>query len=167
MSFKLNVPDNATKVLLHACCAPCSSAIVECMIENGIRPTIFYCNPNIYPQSEYQIRKDECTRFAENLGLDIIDDDYNHDQWLLTAQPLADEPERGQRCLTCFKHRLLRTAQYAAANGFQVFTTTLASSRWKHRRDGKASTKLMRPANGPPRKLAASLSGTRTGAKAA
>lgn len=130
-TLKLTVPDNATKVLLHACCAPCSSAIVECLIRNGIRPTIFYCNPNIYPQSEYQIRKDECTRFAQNLGLDIIDDDYNHDQWLLTAQPLADEPERGQRCLTCFKHRLLRTAQYAAKNRFDVFTTTLASSRWK------------------------------------
>lgn len=130
-TLKLNVPDGETKVLLHACCAPCSSAIVECLMDNDIRPTIFYCNPNIYPQSEYQIRKDECTRFAQNLGLDIIDDDYLHDQWLATAQPLADEPERGKRCLTCFKHRLLRTAQYAQANGFRLFTTTLASSRWK------------------------------------
>ena len=130
-TLKLNVPDGETKVLLHACCAPCSSAIVECLMDNGIRPTIFYCNPNIYPQSEYQIRKDECTRFAENLGLDIIDDDYLHNQWLATAQPLADEPERGKRCLTCFKHRLLRTAQYAQTNGFRLFTTTLASSRWK------------------------------------
>ena len=130
-TLKLTVPDGATKVLLHACCAPCSSAIVECLMDNGIRPTIFYCNPNIYPQSEYQIRKDECTRFAQNLGLEIVDDDYLHDQWLLTAEPLANEPERGLRCLNCFKHRLLRTAQYAANNGFGVFTTTLASSRWK------------------------------------
>lgn len=124
------LPDGA-RVLLHSCCAPCSSAIVECMLQNGIRPTIFYCNPNIYPQSEYIIRKDECTRFAIDLGLEIVDDDYNHEQWLQTALPLADEPERGRRCLECFKYRLLRTAQYAEQNGYTLFTTTLASSRWK------------------------------------
>ncbi len=129
--LKLDVPFGEKKVLLHACCAPCSSAIVECMLQNNIKPTIFYCNPNIYPQDEYLIRKNECTRFAQDLGLDIIDDDYNHEQWLQTALPLADEPERGHRCLECFKHRLLRTAQYAAQNGFRIITTTLASSRWK------------------------------------
>lgn len=129
--LKLDVPFGEKKVLLHACCAPCSSAIVECMLNNDIKPTIFYCNPNIYPQSEYLIRKNECTRFAQDLGLKIVDDDYNHDQWLQTALPLADEPERGQRCLQCFKHRLLRTAQYAAQNGYRIITTTLASSRWK------------------------------------
>lgn len=129
--LKLDVPFGEKKVLLHACCAPCSSAIVECMLNNDIKPTIFYCNPNIYPQSEYLIRKNECTRFAQDLGLEIVDDDYNHDQWLQTALPLADEPERGQRCLQCFKHRLLRTAQYAAQNGYRIITTTLASSRWK------------------------------------
>ena len=129
--LKLDVPFGEKKVLLHACCAPCSSAIVECMLKNDIKPTIFYCNPNIYPQSEYLIRKNECTRFAQDLGLEIVDDDYNHDQWLKTALPLADEPERGLRCLQCFKHRLLRTAQYAAQNGYRIITTTLASSRWK------------------------------------
>ena len=129
--LKLDVPFGEKKVLLHACCAPCSSAIVECMLKNDIKPTIFYCNPNIYPQSEYLIRKHECTRFAQDLGLEIVDDDYNHEQWLQTALPLADEPERGLRCLQCFKHRLLRTAQYAAQNGYRIITTTLASSRWK------------------------------------
>lgn len=129
--LKLDVPFGEKKVLLHACCAPCSSAIVECMLKNDIKPTIFYCNPNIYPQSEYLIRKNECTRFAQDLGLEIVDDDYNHEQWLQTALPLADEPERGLRCLQCFKHRLLRTAQYAMQNGYRIITTTLASSRWK------------------------------------
>ena len=90
--LKLDVPFGEKKVLLHACCAPCSSAIVECMLKNDIKPTIFYCNPNIYPQSEYLIRKNECTRFAQDLGLEIVDDDYNHNQWLKTALPLADEP---------------------------------------------------------------------------
>lgn len=120
-----------TKVLLHTCCAPCSSAIVECLVNNDIKPTIYYCNPNIFPQKEYEIRKNECTRYAQSLGLDIIDADYDHENWLAQVQGLENEPERGERCLKCFKLRLLRTAEYAAANGFKVITTTLASSRWK------------------------------------
>ncbi|MBR5299389.1 MAG: epoxyqueuosine reductase QueH [Bacteroidales bacterium] len=120
-----------TEVLLHTCCAPCSSAIIEAMMQNGITPVIYYCNPNIYPQEEYQIRKDECTRYAQSLGLEIIDADYDHDNWLETMKGLEDEPERGGRCLKCFKLRLLRTAEYAASRGIKVITTTLASSRWK------------------------------------
>ena len=127
----LEVPMEQTKVLLHTCCAPCSSAIIECLLNNGIRPTIYYCNPNIYPLEEYLIRKDECTRYAQALGLDIIDADYDHEVWLETVKGHEDEPERCGRCLKCFKLRLLRTAQYASENGFKVITTTLASSRWK------------------------------------
>ena len=119
------------EVLLHTCCAPCSSAIIEYLLDNGIRPTIYYCNPNIYPLEEYLIRKDECSRYARALGLDIIDDDYDHEGWLETVRGLENEPERGGRCLKCFKIRLLRTAEYARDNGFDVITTTLASSRWK------------------------------------
>ena len=127
----LEVPMEQTKVLLHTCCAPCSSAIIECLLNNGIRPTIYYCNPNIYPLEEYLIRKDECTRYAQALGLDIIDADYDHEVWLEAVKGHEDEPERCGRCLKCFKLRLLRTAQYASENGFKVITTTLASSRWK------------------------------------
>jgi predicted adenine nucleotide alpha hydrolase (AANH) superfamily ATPase len=100
-------------------------------MQNGITPAIYYCNPNIYPYEEYQIRKDECTRYAEALGLEIIDADYDHEAWLDAVRGLENEPERGGRCLKCFKLRLLDTARYAAANGFKVITTTLASSRWK------------------------------------
>ena len=127
----IQAPDGETKVLLHTCCAPCSSAIIEVMLKNGITPVIYYCNPNIYPQEEYEIRKNECTRYAQALGLEIVDADYDHDNWLQEIRGLENEPERGGRCLKCFKLRLLRTAQYAAANGFKVITTTLASSRWK------------------------------------
>lgn len=125
------VPGNAKQVLLHTCCAPCSSAIVECLLQHDVRPTIFYCNPNIYPIEEYNIRKEECSRYARSLGLDIIDDDYNHEAWLCHIKGLENEPERGNRCLACFKHRLRRTAQYAHEHNFSVITTTLASSRWK------------------------------------
>jgi predicted adenine nucleotide alpha hydrolase (AANH) superfamily ATPase len=127
----LNTPMGQTEVLLHTCCAPCSSAIIECLLNNGIRPVIYYCNPNIYPLEEYLVRKEECTRYAKALGLDIIDDDYDHEAWLEAVKGLENEPERGGRCLRCFKLRLLRTAEYARDNGFKVITTTLASSRWK------------------------------------
>ena len=127
----IQAPMGETKVLLHTCCAPCSSAIIEAMMQNGITPVIFYCNPNIYPQEEYEIRKNECTRYAESLGLEIIDDDYDHETWLESVKGMENEPERGGRCLKCFKIRLLRTARYAAERGIRVITTTLASSRWK------------------------------------
>lgn len=108
-------------------------------MENEVRPTIFYCNPNIYPEQEYLIRKDEITRYAEKLGLDIIDDDYNHDSWLryvgerLALQGLnaENQPERGSRCLECFRYRMMRSAEKCAELGLAEFTTTLASSRWK------------------------------------
>lgn len=129
--IRLEVPGGEKVVLLHTCCAPCSSAIIECMLKNGIRPVIYYCNPNIYPLEEYEIRKNECTRYADALGLEIVDADYDHEQWLAETAGLENEPERGGRCLKCFKLRLLRTAQYAAKRGIKAITTTLASSRWK------------------------------------
>lgn len=127
----LQAPGGETTVLLHTCCAPCSSAIIEAMMKNGITPVIYYCNPNIYPQEEYEIRKNECTRYARSLGLEIVDADYDHEDWLESVKGLEGEPERGGRCLKCFKLRLLRTAEYAAQRGIKVITTTLASSRWK------------------------------------
>lgn len=129
--FEIKVPGGAAKVLLHTCCAPCSSAIIECMMKNGIAPYIYYCNPNIFPFEEYEIRKNECSRYAQSLGLQIIDDDYDHEKWRVEMAGLENEPERGGRCLKCFKYRLLRTAKYAHENGFSVIATTLASSRWK------------------------------------
>ena len=120
-----------SQVLLHACCAPCSSAIVEWMLQNGVRPTIFYFNPNIFPRQEYDIRKAESKRHAESLGSEWIDGDYDHQSWLDAVRGLEGEPERGCRCLQCFRLRLLETARQAQRLGMVHFTTTLASSRWK------------------------------------
>ena len=120
------------KVLLHCCCAPCSAAIVEWMLQAGIRPTLFYYNPNIFPQAEYDIRKNELTRHATALGLDVIDGDYDHAAWLCqVGNGRETDSERGPRCLACFRMRLRRTAEEAAARGFDTIATTLASSRWK------------------------------------
>lgn len=119
------------RVLLHACCAPCSSAIVEWMLANGLQPTVFYFNPNIFPREEYEIRKQESKRHAESLGLTWIDGDYDHVNWHSCVKGLENEPERGSRCLECFRMRLLATARKAQELGITWFTTTLASSRWK------------------------------------
>ncbi len=125
------IPNGLHEVLLHACCAPCSSAIVEWMLQHDIRPTIFYFNPNIYPLQEYDIRKNESKRHAESLGIRWIDGDYDHEQWLRQVKGLEKEPERGSRCLQCFRMRLMATALQAKELGISFFATTLASSRWK------------------------------------
>ena len=127
----ISAPMGEKTVLLHTCCAPCSSAIIEALMQNGITPVIYYCNPNIYPAEEYEIRKNECTRYAQSLGLEIVDADYDHENWLEAVKGMENEPERGGRCLKCFRLRLLRTAEYARQRGIKVITTTLASSRWK------------------------------------
>ena len=124
------------KVLLHSCCAPCSAAILEWMGQNGYEPTILFYNPNIFPEEEYLKRKNEIVRYAKEIGVAIVDLDgsntgdnaggpweQQHAQWLECTVGLEDEPERGGRCLACFRHRLCTAASYAADHGFPLFTT--------------------------------------------
>ena len=120
------------KLLLHTCCAPCSAAIIEYLLAQGIRPVLYYFNPNIYPLAEYEIRKNECSRYAKSSGLEIIDGDYDYEEWLQTVAGLENEPERGKRCLVCFKMRLLAAARMTYEKGLDTFATTLGSSRWKN-----------------------------------
>ena len=127
----INVPEGCREVLLHACCAPCSSAIVEWLVAHDMKPVIFYYNPNIFPREEYEIRKKESKRHAESLGIQWIDGDYRHEEWLQGVCGLEGEPERGRRCEQCFTLRLTATARMAKRLGIKYFATTLASSRWK------------------------------------
>jgi len=131
MKPKIEVPGGEKEILLHTCCAPCSSAIVEFLLAHEVRPTLFYYNPNIFPNEEYEKRKAECIRHTKMLGLAFVDADYDHALWLERVKGMENEPERGMRCLQCFKLRLTATASYSAENGYQVFTSTLAASRWK------------------------------------
>lgn len=98
---------------------------------NGITPIIYYYNPNIYPKEEYYKRKEEITTYANHLGLQVVDGDYDYNVWREEVSGLEREPERGARCLKCFRMRLLQSASYAKENGIKLFSTTLASSRWK------------------------------------
>lgn len=120
------------KILLHTCCAPCSAAIIEYLLQRKIRPVLFYFNPNIYPREEYEIRKNECIRYARQSGLEIIDGDYDYNLWLENISGLEKEPERGKRCVECFRMRLSVTAFLANEKKFDTIATTLASSRWKN-----------------------------------
>lgn len=143
------------RLLLHVCCAPCCGAIVEALAaayqeaEAGVgekqsvpaaeqgapassRFAIFWSNSNIYERAEYDKRKAEVLRYAAQYGIEVIDDDYDHSAWTEeVACGREDSPERGARCLECFRFRLLRAARYAAGHGFSTLTTSLASSRWK------------------------------------
>ena len=118
-------------VLLHSCCAPCSSAILEWLLARRYRPTVFFYNPNIFPREEYDVRRSECIRYCEALGVPFIDGDYEHERWREAVRGLENEPERGARCLVCFKMRMRAAALAAKSLGIECFTTTLAGSRWK------------------------------------
>lgn len=118
-------------VLLHSCCAPCSSAILEWLTQNGYAPTVFYFNPNIFPAQEYLTRKNECQQYCRKLGIPFVDGDYDHALWREAVKGLEHEPERGLRCRACFGVRMLATAKCAQRLGIESFTTTLAGSRWK------------------------------------
>ena len=129
--LKVEAPGGARDILLHACCAPCSGAILECLRDSGIRPVVFFSNSNIYPRAEYELRLSEMQRYADKMGVELVADEYDHDAWLAAIRGLEREPERGERCAACFRFRLDRAARYAASRGLPVLATTLASSRWK------------------------------------
>ncbi|MDR1974423.1 MAG: epoxyqueuosine reductase QueH [Bacteroidales bacterium] len=119
------------KILLHSCCAPCSAAVLEWLLNNNFVPTLFYYNPNIFPKEEYEKRKNELTRHALRLDVEVIDGDYNHEEWLSTVKGLEHLPERSIRCEKCFEIRLNKTAEKTAQLHISQFATTLSSSRWK------------------------------------
>ena len=131
-SIVLETPTGSDHVLLHSCCAPCSGEVMERMAEAGIKFTIFFYNPNIHPEKEYLLRKEENIRFAEKLGVDFIDCDYDTKNWFERVKGLEWEPERGERCTVCFDMRFERTALYAHENGFDTITSCLGISRWKN-----------------------------------
>ena len=89
--------------MLHSCCAPCSGEVIRAIIELGVEVSIFFYNPNIHPKKEYELRKKENKEYANKLGVEFIDADYDVQNWFKRAKGLELEPERGIRCTACFE----------------------------------------------------------------
>ena len=122
------------RLLLHSCCAPCSS---HCLSELSpqIGVTVLYYNPNLDCAGEYEKRKREQLRFLRETGLaDFLDCDYAPEDYLAAVRGLEEEKEGGARCAVCFRLRLERTAREAKARGFDYFATTLTVSPLKNAR---------------------------------
>ncbi len=128
------------KLILHSCCAPCSSACLEKLVD-FFSVTVFYFNPNITPIEEYEKRKKEQIRLINELNLngktkiEILDADYVPKQFFEIAKGLEDCPERGERCLKCYELRMRKTAQVGKEKNFDYFATTLTLSPLKNSKD--------------------------------
>ena len=122
------------RLLLHVCCAPCSSYVIE-YLEKVFDITLFFYNPNITEFDEFAYRHDELSRFiAERPGeeLSILTPPYEASEFFDAVRGYESEPEGGARCEQCFRLRLSRTAAAARERGFEYFTTTLSVSPYKN-----------------------------------
>ncbi len=123
------------RLLLHSCCAPCSSYVLE-YLSQYFFVTLFYYNPNIYPPSEYDKRVQEQQSLIERLPakhrISFLDGPYEPERFYDAARGFEGEPEGGERCLRCYRLRLEEAAQMARAGGFDYFTTTLSISPLKN-----------------------------------
>ena len=123
-----------SSLLLHACCAPCSSTVLE-RLGNFFNITILYYNPNITDKDEYEKRLEEIKKFTSSFKtkykIEVIAGRYEPREFFDIARGLEDEPERGRRCYKCYKLRLEETAKIAKELNFDYFTTTLSLSPYK------------------------------------
>ena len=126
------------KILLHSCCAPCSTAVIE-RLKEEFEIVIFYYNPNIYPEEEYIKRKNEEIKYINHLNeidkenkISMLDSDYECEKFYEATKGYENEREGGARCAICFKLRLAETAKKAKENGFDLFGTTLTVSPHKN-----------------------------------
>ena len=124
----------ARRLLLHCCCAPCASYVLECLSAD-YRVTLLFYNPNIKPQEEYEKRAAELQKLLSlaeyRSEVDLIVCEYDASVFDAAASPYMDEPEGGQRCKVCFELRLAKTAMTAKDRGYDCFTTTLSVSPHK------------------------------------
>ena len=114
------------KLLLHCCCAPCSSAVKE-RLKNFFDITFYYYNPNIFPKQEYDLREQEFLK----LGVSVVVEEYNHQDFLNIAKGMENEKEGGMRCTACIAQRVKQAFYYAENNRYDYVTTTLSISPHK------------------------------------
>ena len=135
MEKQISLIKEGDSLLLHACCAPCSSACLERLC-NHFKVTIFFYNPNITDYQEYQKRLNEIKRFIKEFStkypVSLIEGDYRPEKFFEMAKGLEQEKERGKRCYKCYEMRLEETAKIASLNNFSFFATTLTLSPYKN-----------------------------------
>lgn len=132
MQEQLKNVEKGTPLLLHSCCAPCSSTCLE-RLKEYFKVTVLYYNPNIDEREEYEKRKAEQIRFLKETGwADFLDCDYEGEAFEEMAKGLEEEPERGKRCYRCYELRLRKTAEVAKEKGYEYFATTLTLSPYKN-----------------------------------
>ena len=119
------------KLLLHSCCGPCSTQVID-FLKNDFDITIFYYNPNMDTNEEYCHRLSEQKRYCQIVGVKVIDGEYDHGKFLAAIKGLEQELEGGARCPVCFRLRLQETAEMAKKLGFDCFGTTLTVSPHKN-----------------------------------
>jgi len=119
------------KLLLHTCCAPCSIYVINQLLDKFDLMVYFY-NPNIFPEEEYWQRQSEIKRFCQSAKIAYFEEEYNPHNWLGFIRGYEGEPEKGSRCDLCFLFRLNKAAEFARANDFDWFSTTLTMGRQKN-----------------------------------
>ena len=119
------------ELLLHSCCAPCSTACIEKLMD-FFNLTIYYYNPNIDSEQEFLLRANEQKRYCEKMGISCIVEEHDKKSFLKASTGLEQEKEGGKRCENCFYLRLKRTAQKAKELNFDYFATTLTVSPLKN-----------------------------------
>ncbi len=118
------------KLLLHICCAGCGAHISE-TLKSDYQVALYFYNPNIFPEDEYNKRLEEAKKIADEFWLDLIIGGYGHKGWLKEINGLEKEPEKGKRCYVCYKLRIEETAKIAKAKDYDFFSTTLTISPHK------------------------------------
>ena len=127
--------DTKPEILLHSCCGPCSSSVLE-LLAKYFEVTVLWYNPNLYPEAEYERRLDTQKQLIDAIGTDgvkasLLVEPWRSEDYFSRIKGLENEPEEGKRCLECFKIRLDETARIAAERGFEWFCTTLTVSSRK------------------------------------
>jgi predicted adenine nucleotide alpha hydrolase (AANH) superfamily ATPase len=118
------------KTLLHVCCAVCGAGAIEELMKDS-EVILFFSNSNIFPKDEFEKRLENAKKISEIYGLELVADEYDHDDWLDFIKGLESEPEKGKRCLKCFEFNLRKTAEEAKDLKIENFTTTLTISPHK------------------------------------
>ncbi|MFH1779125.1 MAG: epoxyqueuosine reductase QueH [Candidatus Omnitrophota bacterium] len=118
------------KLLLHVCCAPCCTYPIKAL-QTEYEVELFFYNPNIHPEEEYNTRLEEAREYANKIGVKFHELSYDSNIWFNSMKGLEDEPEGGARCEVCYRIRLGKTAQFAIANKVEHFATTLSTSPHK------------------------------------